>query len=253
MALLPPIPTGVPPGHSYWNDWYEKLRTFVNTIAAGISWTIITDKPTTLAGYGITDGQSKIQNQDEGVNLGAAGAATTVNYTGAGVTASLAGSTLTVNIPGGGGGGLADGDKGDITVSGGGTTWTIDAGVVDTSKLGGDITTAGKALLDDASAAAQRTTLGLGSAATLSLITGTTSITLTAPVLETSVSFAATGVAPTNNVIPSLASHSDSDENTAEMLDIQSMSATAGTNTITVDMAFNEPTVGTIKLNYMVI
>lgn len=47
---------------------------------------------------------------------------------------------------------------------------TITAIVKDTSitttKLGGDITAAGKALLDDASAAAQRTTLGLGSAAT---------------------------------------------------------------------------------------
>lgn len=52
------------------------------------------------------------------------------------------------------------------------TAWdanhTIEAGTITTTELGGDITTAGKALLDDANAAAQRTTLGLGTAATSS-------------------------------------------------------------------------------------
>ena len=74
--------------------------------------------------------------------------------------------TLSLTAPGG----IPDGDKGDIVVSSGGTTWTIDTGVISTTKLGGDITTAGKNLLDDATVADQRTTLGLGSLATLNTV-----------------------------------------------------------------------------------
>ena len=33
---LPPLPVGVAPGSGYWNDWYEKLRTLVNSLIGGL-------------------------------------------------------------------------------------------------------------------------------------------------------------------------------------------------------------------------
>jgi hypothetical protein len=53
--LISPMPNGVLPGSSYWNDWVEKLRTLVNGLLTQISWANISGTPTTLAGYGITD------------------------------------------------------------------------------------------------------------------------------------------------------------------------------------------------------
>jgi hypothetical protein len=91
---------------------------------------------------------------------------------------------------------------GEVTASQNSNSTTIANGVVSTAKLGGDITTAGKALLDDADAAAQRTTLGLGTLATQSgtfsgtssgTNTGDQTITLTGDVTGSGTgSFAAT-------------------------------------------------------------
>lgn len=50
-------------------------------------------------------GQTSVQFQDEGTNLGTSGTVDTLNFTGAGVTATRIGNTVTANVAGGGGSG----------------------------------------------------------------------------------------------------------------------------------------------------
>jgi hypothetical protein len=87
-----------------------------------------------------------------GTWYGPAGVVTALARNQAPIVAALIGPAGS----GGGGGGVTDGDKGDIVVSGSGATWMIDSAV---------LTTPGRALIAAVDIPAQRTALGLGSAA----------------------------------------------------------------------------------------
>jgi hypothetical protein len=64
--ILPPAPVDQQFGAYQWIDWYQKVRNAINN-SASIAWAIITGTPTTLAGYGITDGATKTGSR---MNLG---------------------------------------------------------------------------------------------------------------------------------------------------------------------------------------
>jgi len=67
-VILPPTPIGVPPGHSFWNDWYEKLRTVVNTGAISVTWTNIN-----FTGSNITSIASRAHNNLQSIQGGTSG------------------------------------------------------------------------------------------------------------------------------------------------------------------------------------
>lgn len=65
-GLLPPMPTGVPPGHPYWNDWYEKLRSLIND-------TTINFTDLDFAGSNLTSIATRNHNDLQNIQGGAAG------------------------------------------------------------------------------------------------------------------------------------------------------------------------------------
>lgn len=67
-VLLPPTPVGVPPGHSFWNDWYEKLRTIVNQGSISVLWANIN-----FSGSDISSIASRAHNNLQSLQGGTAG------------------------------------------------------------------------------------------------------------------------------------------------------------------------------------
>lgn len=79
--ILPPAPVGTPFGSYAWADWYRKVRDQINA-GASVPWTSITGKPTTVAGYGITDAVTidlSAITLSQAVTNGAGAAAGTLN------------------------------------------------------------------------------------------------------------------------------------------------------------------------------
>ena len=125
--ILPPTPVGVPPGHSFWNDWYERLRTLVNQGSISVLWSSIN-----FTGSNLTDLVTRAHNNLQSIQGGGGGEhyhLTAAEHTlvttdfaassraqvegtlvaGANITITPAGTgatrTLTIASTGGGGGG----------------------------------------------------------------------------------------------------------------------------------------------------
>jgi hypothetical protein len=88
-------------------------------------------------------------------------------------------------------------------------------------------------------------------AAPAGVLSGTGHVVVPNNAMEASGTLAAPGVTAAHRVLLSIAPHDDSDENSADMLDLAGMSGRAGTGTISVTMAFSAPSAGPIKLNWI--
>jgi hypothetical protein len=171
---------GTTGGSGTYSDWVIAVTVAdvlqpVSALAISASGADLVDATVTFAKFQNSSGASKLFGRGAGSGAGV------FQEISLGSNISMSGTTLNVST---GTASLGDGDYGDIVASGSGTVLTIDAGVVTYAKMqatsgtdkllgrataGGGVieeitcTAAGRALLDDADATAQRATLGLGS------------------------------------------------------------------------------------------
>jgi hypothetical protein len=81
-------------------------------------------------------------------------------------------------------------------------------------------------------------------------ITGTGVLAVVDNALEASTVISAPGVAPTSIITVALAPSLDADENSPELLDLVTLWAEAGTDQITLNATFSDPTSGAVKINW---
>lgn len=84
---------------------------------------------------------------------------------------------------------------------------------------------------------------------------GVARVTLPSPkgMREWKESVPAAGIVANNNILAALAPALDTDQNDPEMLDVLSLSATAGVNQITFNLSFGDETSGPVNLLWKVI
>jgi len=95
-VILPPTPIGVPPGHSFWNDWYEKLRSVINQGAISVLWSNIN-----FTGSNLTDLATRNHSDLTSLQGGVAAERfhlTTVQHTRATSVISKAGAPVAADI-----------------------------------------------------------------------------------------------------------------------------------------------------------
>ena len=80
--------------------------------------------------------------------------------------------------------------------------------------------------------------------------TGTGVLNVADNALEASTVVSAPGVAPTSVITVALAPSLDADENSPELLDLVTLWAEAGTDQITLNATFSDPTSGAVKINW---